>query len=195
MVKKIFYTVTIVIGLFALYVALQPSRYRIERSQAIAVPPQVAYDQIGNFRAWAQWAPWSRLDPKMKVEYGGAASGLGATYYWKGDDKSVGEGRMTIVEAKPPEQIGINLEFIKPWAATSRTEFFLRPDGGGTRVTWVMTGENDFVGKAYAVFMSMDKAIGPMFEKGLGDLRRVAEEESVRARQNAAQQLKSPSTP
>jgi uncharacterized protein YndB with AHSA1/START domain len=195
MVKKIFYVVTILIALFAVYVAVQPSRYRIERANVIAAPQQVVYDQIANFRAWARWAPWSSLDPKMTVDYGGAPSGVGATYHWKGDDKTVGEGKMTIVDAKPPGQLGIRLEFIKPWAALSRNEFVLTPDGGGTKVAWVMSGENDFVGKAYGVFMNMDKAVGPMFEKGLADLRKLAEEESVRARENAAKELKGTATP
>jgi hypothetical protein len=34
-----------------------------------------------------------------------------------------------------------------------------------------MSGENDFVGKLFAVFMDMDKMVGPDFEKGLGALK------------------------
>jgi hypothetical protein len=49
-----------------------------------------------------------------------------------------------------------------------------------------MSGDNDFVGKAYGVFVDMDKAVGSMFEKGLADLRAAAEAESVRAREEAA---------
>jgi hypothetical protein len=93
---------------------------------------------------------------------------------------------MTIVEAKPPEQVLIQLDFIKPWESKARNEFLLKPDGGGTKVAWVMSGDNDFVGKAYGVFVDMDKAVGSMFEKGLADLRTVAEAESVRIREEAA---------
>jgi len=186
MVKKILLAVAILIALFAVYVALQPARYRIERTHVVAAPPEVVYDQIASFRAWERWAPWSKLDPKMAVEYGGPPSGVGATYHWKGDDKTVGEGRMKIVEAKAPERILIQLDFIKPWESKARNEFLLKPDGGGTKVAWVMSGDNDFVGKAYGVFVDMDKAVGSMFEKGLADLRAAAEAESVRAREEAA---------
>jgi uncharacterized protein YndB with AHSA1/START domain len=186
MAKKILLAVSILVALFAAYVALQPARYRIERTQVVAAPPEVVYGQIANFRAWARWAPWSRLDPKMAVDYGGPPAGVGSTYHWKGDDRTVGEGRMTIVEANAPTRVLIQLDFIKPWESKARNEFLLEPDGGGTKVAWAMSGENDFIGKAYGVFVNMDKAVGSMFEKGLADLRAAAEAESVRAREEAA---------
>ena len=34
-----------------------------------------------------------------------------------------------------------------------------------------MSGEHDFVGKLFAVFMDMDKMVGPDFEKGLESLK------------------------
>ena len=38
-----------------------------------------------------------------------------------------------------------------------------------------MDGTNDYLGKAMDVFASMDKMVGPDFEKGLASLKRVAE--------------------
>jgi hypothetical protein len=67
--------------------------------------------------------------------------------------------------------LAIRLEFIKPWAQVNATTFELSPEGGGTRVTWTMTGDLDFVGKLFAVFMNMDRVIGTDFEKGLARLR------------------------
>jgi len=142
------------------------------------------YAQVADFHRWPAWSPWAHLDPHMEVQYTGAPSGLGAVYDWKGNDK-VGQGRMTIVDARPAEQLGIKLEFMKPWAQTSRSEFLFKPEAGGTRVAWVMTGENDFVGKAFGVFMNMDKLVGGDFEKGLATLRNVSEEASVKAQQPA----------
>jgi hypothetical protein len=182
--KKIVLALFVVLLALLAFVALQPSAYRVARSAAVAAPPQVVYEQIADFRRWAAWSPWAKLDPAMAVDYGGPPLGVGATYHWKGNDK-VGEGRMTVVDARPGELVAIQLDFIQPWESRTRTEFQLRPEAGGTRVSWVMSGENDFVGKAFATFVSMDKAIGPDFEKGLAALRAVAEEESVRAQRAA----------
>ena len=182
MLKKILLVVLAVVVVFVLYVATRPSTFRIERSAPVAAPPAVVYGQLVDFHRWSAWSPWAHLDPHMSVQYGGAPSGQGAVYEWNGNDK-VGQGRMTIVEARPPEAVAIKLEFMKPWSQTNRSEFLLRPEAGGTRVTWTMTGENDFVGKAFGVFMNMDKLIGADFEKGLATLRTVAEEASVKAQQ------------
>ena len=91
---------------------------------------------------------------------------------------------MTIVDAKPAERVGIRLEFIKPFAATNSTEFVFAHSGGATRTTWTLEGRHNFVGKAFAVFNDMDKVIGADFEKGLSQLKTVAENEARGQRSN-----------
>jgi hypothetical protein len=39
-----------------------------------------------------------------------------------------------------------------------------------------MTGERDFIGKLFGLFMDMDKMVGPDFEKGLKTLKEQVEE-------------------
>ena len=38
-----------------------------------------------------------------------------------------------------------------------------------------MAGKNNFIAKAFCMFVSMDKMIGGQFEKGLADLKSVVE--------------------
>jgi hypothetical protein len=38
-----------------------------------------------------------------------------------------------------------------------------------------MAGDNNFIGKAFSLFMNMDKMIGADFEKGLAQMKTVAE--------------------
>jgi hypothetical protein len=87
----------------------------------------------------------------------------------------VGEGRMTITESRPGEIVRIKLEFFKPFAATNTTEFSFKPEGGGTAVTWSMTGRNNFMAKAVSMFMSMEKMVGGQFEKGLAQMKSIVE--------------------
>jgi hypothetical protein len=42
-----------------------------------------------------------------------------------------------------------------------------------------MRGELDFLGKAMSLFMDMDKAIGPDFERGLATLKQASEAGSI----------------
>ncbi len=47
-------------------------------------------------------------------------------------------------------------------------------------VTWSMFGTNNFIAKAFCLFNSMDKMIGGQFEKGLAQMKSVAESASVK---------------
>ena len=47
--------------------------------------------------------------------------------------------------------------------------------GGQTNVIWTMSGTQNFIGKAICLFMPMEKMLGPDFEKGLAQLKQVAE--------------------
>jgi uncharacterized protein YndB with AHSA1/START domain len=173
--KYVLVGVAAVVVLFLIVVALQPSTYKVERSATIGAPPSVVFAQVNDFHKWAAWNPWDKVDPAMKKTYEGSPAGVGAVYAWVGNG-DVGEGKMTITESRPGELVRINMEFFKPMAGTSTTEFAFAPQGnGGTLVTWSMSGENSFVGKAMCLFMNMDTMVGGQFEKGLADMKAAAE--------------------
>jgi len=174
MLKWILAGVTAVVVVFAAIVALQPSDFRIERSAAMSAPAPAVHAQVNDFRNWLAWSPWEKLDPQLKRTYEGPAAGTGAQYAWAGN-KDVGEGRMTIVESRPGELVRIKLEFFKPFAAVNTAEFRFRPAEGGTAVTWSMAGQNNFLARAFCMFVSMDKMVGGQFEQGLAQMKAVVE--------------------
>ncbi len=163
-----------IVVLFFIVAALQPTGFRVARGTTINAPAGVVYGQISDFRRWQAWSPWEKMDPAMKREFDGAPAGAGAGYRWVGN-KKVGEGRMTIVEARPNEVLRIKLEFIAPFAATNQATFTLEEAAGKTAVDWAMTGNRNLMFKAFGLFMSMEKMIGPDFERGLAQLKAVAE--------------------
>ena len=151
----------------------QPDEFKVERQIAIAAPPTAIYANLDDFHRWAAWSPWEKIEPSMKKTYSGPASGTGAKYAWEG--KQVGSGNMAVTESKPNEHIQIRLEFTKPFAAVNTTVFQLEPRAADTKVSWVMTGQNNFVSKIMCVFASMDSMIGKDFEAGLSSLKQVSE--------------------
>lgn len=76
----------------------------------------------------------------------------------------------------------VKLEFTEPFASTSTTEFVLKPAGNGVTVDWTMIGQNNFMGKAFSLFVNMDKMIGADFEKGLAQMKSVAEARGAEGR-------------
>jgi len=93
---------------------------------------------------------------------------------WAGNNK-VGEGKMTVVESKPDEAIKLKVDFVKPFEGTSMSEFAFKPEGDQTAVTWAMSGHHNFIGKAFCLAMNGKKMIGDDMEKGLAQMKSVAE--------------------
>lgn len=166
--------IVVLIAVFLVMVMMQPAHYQVERSATINAPAPVVFGLVNDFHKWDSWSPWEKLDPTMKRSFAGAPAGTGAMYSWTGNSQ-VGEGKMTIVESRPSDLIKIRLEFIKPFAATNATDFAFTPSGNATNVKWTMAGDNNFVGKAFSLFMNMDKMVGGDFERGLAQMKQVAE--------------------
>jgi hypothetical protein len=148
--------------------------YTVERSQRIDAPPPRVYAQIADFHNWTSWSPWEDVDPDLERTYSGAESGTGAVYAWSGNRKA-GQGRMEITHAIEPSSVQIDLQFEKPWKARNDTVFSIQPEGSGSRVIWSMTGKKTLMTKVMGIFTSMEKLLGPDFEKGLARLKATAE--------------------
>lgn len=174
MIKKILLGLAAVFVVFLVLVAMQPSEYRVSRNATISAPPAKVFPYVNEFTRWATWNPWGKLDPAMKTTFSGPEGGSGAVYAWAGNSQ-VGEGRMTIIESETNERVRIQLEFFKPMAGVSVSEFTFKPDGDCSLVTWTMAGTNNFMGKAFCLFMNMDKMVGGDFEQGLADLKTAVE--------------------
>lgn len=166
--------IVVLIGGFALIVALKSPEFRMTRSVTMAAPPVAVFAQVNDFHKWEAWSPWAKLDPAAKNTFEGPAAGTGAIFRWAGNDQ-VGEGSMTITESRPNELVRMQLDFLKPMAATNSAEFTFVPTGNGTTVTWSMYGTNSFICRAVCMFMDMDKMVGGQFEQGLASMKAIVE--------------------
>ena len=173
---KILIAVVIVVAALAGYIATRPAEFRVTRAATYAAPAAAVFAQVNELRKWEAWSPWAKKDPQMKQDNQGPPAGTGAVTSWQGN-KDVGEGRMTIVESRPNELIRFKLEFLKPFNATNSAEFSFKEQGGRTEVSWSMSGQNNFIGKAMGVVFDFDKMIGGDFEAGLANLKTVVEKQ------------------
>ena len=148
--------------------------YSVERSTTITAPPQHVHGFVNDFHRWTEWSPWEDLDPDLHRVYSGADAGVGATYEWSGNRKA-GQGRMEITGATAPKHLEIALQFLKPFKSSNTTTFELEDSDGITVLTWRMVGSKTFATRVMGIFTSMDKLVGKDFEKGLADLKAVAE--------------------
>lgn len=174
----------ILLGLVAVIVAAiavvlilamqQLDQFRVQRTVTISAPAERILPHIADFHQWSAWSPYEHLDPAMQRTFSGAETGKGSIYEWSGNS-DVGQGRMEILDATP-DKVTIKLDFHKPMEASNTAEFTLQPKGNATDVTWAMYGPMPFISKIMCVFFDLDKMIGPDFEKGLADLKKVSEQ-------------------
>lgn len=157
-----------------LLASTKPDTFRIQRSVTIQALPEKIFPMIDNLKNQGAWSPWEKLDPAMKRTYSGPANGKGAAYAWEGNNQ-VGQGSMEIIESAPSSKIVTKLDFMKPFEAHNTAEFLLEPQGNMTHVTWAMYGPQPFFAKIMSVIFNCDKMVGEQFDKGLANLKALAE--------------------
>jgi uncharacterized protein YndB with AHSA1/START domain len=164
----------VAIAVVLILAATKPNRFSVRREATVKASAEKIFPLINDFHQWVTWSPWEHRDPALKRSYSGAESGRGAVYGWEGN-KSVGSGRMEILESATPSKIVIKLDFFKPFEGHNTAEFTMLPQGDGTHVIWLMHGPAPFINKVMQVFMNLDKMIGKDFEAGLASLKQLTE--------------------
>ena len=177
MLRKVLIGLAVLVALFVIVVAIQPSEFQVDRTATIAAPQAEVFAQVNDLHKWDAWSPWAKLDPNAKIAFEGPEAGQGAAMSWAGNDK-VGEGKMTVIESRPNDAVKLKVDFAKPFEGTSNSEFAFKPQGEGTSVTWTMSAHHNFLEKAFCLVMNGKKMIGGDMERGLAQLKSLAEQKS-----------------
>lgn len=160
-----------------------PTDYEVKREITIDAPTDVVFGLVNNHKQRDAWSPWEAMDPNMNKTYEGPESGVGAIYKWTGND-SVGTGWMEILESQPNIYIKSKLVFTDPFESESIISWNFSNEEDGVKAIWTITGQLP----GYLFWMDeadMESQMAPDFERGLANLKRIAEE---RAGQMATQQ-------
>lgn len=162
---------SVVIIILAVALVL-PNEYAVTRSITINAPAEKIYPLVADPREWKKWSIWNQRDPNMQMSFSGPATGAGAAWDWQ--SKSQGNGGMKFTSAIANQNIDYEMHFEgmgKPSTGAMRFE----TQNAGTKITWSMhgTSEGNLMMKLFAPFM--DKMVGPDFEAGLNNLKKLAE--------------------
>ena len=153
-------------GIFA------PSTFLVSRSTVINAPAKKVYDLVVEPKQWANWSEWNRRDPNMQITYKGPPFGMGAKWEWV--SKTEGSGNMEITRVEPDKSVEYSLSFPE-YNMKSSGVLRLEPEGSATRITWTNQGDVGGNPLKHYLAMTMDRMVGPDFEKGLANLKAVAE--------------------
>lgn len=170
---KVLKIILIILGVLVLIGVIMglvgPKTYQVERSIVIDASPDVVWPYASSAKTFQEWSPFRKMDTTSTVEFFGTDGTVGSGFKWAG--KKSGKGEQTYTVLEPGKTATTHLKFYVPWG-TSETDSYmnLEPDAGGTKLTWGIKGENDFIGRMMGSMQSMDKMMGPIFEDGLNDL-------------------------
>ncbi|WP_428382999.1 SRPBCC family protein [Nevskia ramosa] len=172
LIRVVVFVLVLLVGLVGIGFLLA-DKVHVERSAKILASPSTLYTVLNSFEKFDQWSPWADLDPHVKVERSGPASGVGARYTWHGN-ADVGAGSQEIIATTPDSEVKIELDF-EGFDQPSTTTLAIKPDGNGSLVTWSMDSElgSNPIHRYFGLMM--DKYIGQDYEKGLGRLKVLAE--------------------
>ncbi len=163
----------VVLALLLIVALFLPARYEVERTILIHCPDSLVYEQVIDFHNRQKWDPWSQSDPEATYSIQGAPRGVGSVWSWQGE--IVGTGKQTILAAEENRSIENEFVFTQPQAMKSINTWEFKAVENGTRVIWSMQGKLDYpVGRYVGLFM--EQMLGPDFDKGLKNLKRVCEE-------------------
>ena len=164
--KYIFFLLLILFMGFAIYIAIQPNDFSFKRSKVIKAPTSVVYDLVNDYQEWPRFSPWLEQDIDAVLTYKDKTFGIDAGYSW--DGKILGIGNMQTIDVLDNKIIKQHIEFVKPIESKSNINWSFEQVEGGTKVTWNMDGNQDFITKLYVAFAgSIEKNTGPDFERGL----------------------------
>lgn len=174
MLKKILYGFLALIALIVIISLFLPGSAHVERSTTIDAPVERVFAYVNDLEKWDDWSPWSEKDPDMDVSWGEITEGMGASYCWEGDPDQVGKGCLEITEVVENEKIVNKLDFMEQ--GTAMGSYTFSEADGKTTVTWGFdtdVSSPPVIGKFFG--MMMDGFVGPDFEKGLANLKALAE--------------------
>lgn len=186
---------TVLIGFVALLLLLiliglfLPSAAHVERSTSIAAPPAAVFDLVNTPRRFNEWSPWYELDPSAQFMYSGPEQGVGARVQWLSKNPELGSGVQVITESEPDKRVRSQLIFDEEARAKAGAELQLAPEGEGTRVTWAFDMEAGSSLPSRYVGLALDRILGPYYERGLANLKVVAEAEAAQSIATAPVQI------
>lgn len=174
MALKIVVALVVVLGVFIAYVSTRDPHFRYEKSWVIQSTPERIYPYLSSFEKGNEWSAYMKNDPTMKAQIAGPESQPGTRLNF-GSDLSDPLGYLEFKALTPNEKVEMGLTMLKPFKADSNVEYILAPEGEATRFTWVMSGENGFIGKLITVLVNCEKLATAEWDPSVANLKQLVE--------------------
>jgi Polyketide cyclase / dehydrase and lipid transport len=166
------YTLIALVVIFMGGAYILPGEAVVERTIAIAAPPEKVFAIVGDLKRFPEFSPWAEIDPGLHYTFEGPEIGIGQKMSWSSDNPQVGTGSQMVVDYQPDTRFATTLDFGDMGDAIIYIE--LGPVVNDTKVTW---GFKSLLRNPLERWMGLlyDREFGEDLEKGLGKLKAIAE--------------------
>lgn len=139
--------------------------FKLSTNIEINSSPLIVYEQINNFKNWANWDPWLETDTTITFKISSVSFDVGAHRTW--NSKNSGKGKIEIIKNNFLKNIDfkISLENNNPFMAT----FILEPSKNNVRLTWENRGELPYLARIFGPVIG--KMMKDDHRKGLENLK------------------------
>ena len=156
----------------------RPDSFRFQRSIEVEAPPELIERQLSELRAWEQWSPYHRGDPRMQRTYAGPPAGPGASLTWSGNDR-VGQGSVHLTRVTPGATVMALTLLDRPVRAAGLSTFSLSsPRPGITKLTWAIEGKASLTNRLLMGLGVFERYFDRKLLAGLVMLKAVSEAEA-----------------
>ena len=167
------YIIMALIALVLIIAALLPGKYSIKKEIVIAKPAAHVYSRVADLNYYRDWNPWHKMEAAASSKITGTPATVGHKFEW--DGKKIGQGSLTIKGLTAPQEITLDLEFIKPWKSMALDCWtFDDLNNGSTKVVWENSGPLQFP-MARLMGPMINKNLNQQFEQGLKNLKELCE--------------------
>ncbi|WPR70506.1 SRPBCC family protein [Flavobacterium sp. NG2] len=175
-IKKILFTILVLISLALFAAIFMPKEYAVEREIVINQPKDSVFNYIKYLKNQDHFSVWSKMDPAMKKTFTGVDGTAGAIAGWESENEQVGTGEQEIKSITPGERMDVELRFKKPFEATDNAYFTTEAiSDKETKVKWGFNGRMPYPMNLMLPMMKMDELLGKDLQGGLDNLKVVLE--------------------
>lgn len=173
--EKILMAIVVLLVIVLVIGFLAPQQVTLERSITINSNSSAIFDEMSSMKSFNSWSPWATIDPEgTTYQYKGPEMGVGSQMSWTSEHPDVGTGDQEIVEMEKNKKVRTKILF-GGFDEPSYANVILNPSDAGTDVTWTFEGDmgSNPMNKIFGLMM--DTFLGPSYEEGLANLKRVVE--------------------
>ena len=172
--KIILFVILGLVGVFLILALVAPKEFTTTRSIVIDAPPELVFNTVNDLSSWDSWSPWKEADPTIQSTMGEITVGKGATSSWVSENS--GNGKMTITESHPNENLDVVIEFEGMGQADS--DWDIKAAEGGAEASWSFHTEFPFPINAMMLFQDFEGNIHKDYDRGLELLKGVVEKKA-----------------